>query len=125
MTVSGYIQELYPAALDAGLTTSEFYMSSLVEVIAAIESYKRLWKERIEEIFLLADIYANRLEYSFEPKKVKLVQPWDKFPAAFSQEKETYEEAWKREELERYKENRRRAMEEHNARNRAEQEVIE
>ncbi|MDE7436664.1 MAG: hypothetical protein K2N01_12715 [Lachnospiraceae bacterium] len=107
------------------MTTSEFYASSLVEVIAAIESHKRREKTKIEKIFLLADLYANRLAHSFDPKKVKLAQPWDVYPDAFAEEQKAHEEAWKQEELERYKEGRRRAMDAHNAKNRREQEVIE
>lgn len=107
------------------MTTSEFYMSSLVEVIAAIESYKRRKKMETEKLFLLADLYANRLAHSFDPKKVKLAQPWDVYPDAFTEEQIAYETAWKQEELERYKERRRRAMDAHNAKNKERQEVIE
>lgn len=91
-----------------------------MEIIDVIESYKRKEQSKIYKLFLVADVIANRVAQGFSKEKIERLMPWDVYPDMFKDEKISYEKAQQKEELEAYKERRRRAMDNHNARHKYE-----
>ena len=108
--------ELFPNALDAGVSVSEFWELSIAEINNIIASYKRKevkrFKEKVQLCFLQADVIGNAL---FRQENEKKIQPWDVYPAIFKEEKQQFEEYVKKEELETFKERRRAWMDRYNA----------
>jgi hypothetical protein len=103
------------------MTGSEFWESSLPEIIDRIQSADRKRKQEIGNLFMLAEIISNRM---FRDKDTPAVMPWDYYPKLFTEDKASYEDQQRIKELENYKEKRRRAMDRYNFA-RSGQEVIE
>lgn len=96
-----------------------FWSSSLQEVFDFIESRKRVQehrkKEKILDIFLLANLIAERHPLTDKTKK-ELTMPWDYYPELFMEEAKQYTLAKKEAEFEAYKEKRIQYVREFNAR---------
>lgn len=103
------------------MTGSEFWESSLPEIIDRIQSADRKRKQEIGNLFMLAEIISNRM---FRDKDTPAVMPWDYYPKLFAEDKANYEDQQRKNELDNYKEKRRRAMDQYNFA-RSGQEVIE
>lgn len=103
------------------MTGSEFWNSSLPEIYDRIDCADRKRKYEVGMQFMLAEVIANRI---FRDKDTPALMPWDYYPKLFAEDKANFEDRQKAEELENYKEMRRRAMDRHNA-VRLRQEVIE
>lgn len=103
------------------MTGSEFWESSLPEIIDRIESADRKRKYEIGNLFMFAEVISNRM---FRDKDTQALMPWDYYPQLFAADKVKYEEKKQADDMENYKEKRRMAMDRHNAR-RSGQEVIE
>lgn len=87
----------------------KYWNLTLQEIKDAIDSYRRVQekkkKERIEELFLLAEVTANRIGYGFNSKRSTsdLIQPWHAYPTLFENLDEDLEEQQEALELEKYK----------------------
>lgn len=104
---------LYDPALEAGMTPQEFWDSSLAEIEIRVEDYAkrkaRETKERISDMFLLAQLFAERHPpIPFVKYDPKMTMPWDILPEMFEEEKQQAEKKEKQEEFERFKEKRQR-----------------
>lgn len=99
------------------MVPESFWNYSIWEVSDIINSYQERenirYKSEINNLFVLADVTANRLGRLWN-SDVKAVMPWDYFPRLFTAEKEQYEEKTKKVEYENYKERRKAAMQKYN-----------
>lgn len=89
--------ELYPVALDYGISIETFWDSSLNEILDMIESAareeKRRRKEKIVDDFVIAEVTAmNIASMLFPDKKLRLPKPWDYYDRLFKEEKAVFEE---------------------------------
>lgn len=115
---------MYPDALDCGMSAETFWDATPMEILDVIESHRRKKKReqtmKIERLFVLAEVIVNRVAYGFSEKKdpSNLVQPWDMYPQLFPEEKRSAERAQEEQELENYKEARRKHAAEFNRRRR-------
>lgn len=112
--ITDLIQALYDPAIRAGMTSKEFWDSSIAEIEVRIEAYgqekEAKLKERINQIFLLAQLFAERhppIPFVKYPSNSRYTMPWDVCPELFQEEKGLSEALQKNEELERYKASRR------------------
>lgn len=102
----------------------EFWDYSLPEINDLLESHNRIkerkFKEKVTDECRLGRIIVDNIDSFFEAhflnQSRKVVMPWDIFPELFEREKKAYDEQRKKEELEEYKEKRRRYAAELNAR---------
>lgn len=93
--------ELYPYALDRGLSPERFWALSLAEIVDTLEACEReetrQRKIKIDDNFVLASVIANQVGYIFTDKKnkagYKLLTPAEAYPNLYSEEeKEVYAE---------------------------------
>lgn len=118
--ISEDINELFPLALDSGMSVREFEESSLADILDFIESYNRRKKADIQLKFIQAEVMVNRLCMIFD-EKVEALMPWDYYPQIFQKERNDYIRRKEEAELAAFKEKRRNAMDEHNARRHSEE----
>ncbi|MBQ8232433.1 MAG: hypothetical protein IJZ34_10990 [Lachnospiraceae bacterium] len=115
--MSDYLSELYPEALDAGISHEVFWDSSLREIHDMLESFLRRRKQKLKDDFIIAEVTALNILIRISPKKnKKYPKPWDYYECLFSEEKKIYEEEEEQQAFEEYKEQRRRYVEEYNRR---------
>ena len=102
------IYELYPVALDCGISPERFWGLSISEIRDILESYERTQqnntKQRlIEKHFLSKDI-AQYIDLIINGSKdTKIMELWDYFPELFKSEKAESEKIRKEQELAEYK----------------------
>lgn len=114
--------------MDCGISVSEFWELSLSEVYDIIQSFQRRLKERekrkVEKVFILAEAIASYIAFSFSSKEdrdgIDLMQPWDRYPALFEEEREEFERYSSDAEFIKYKESRKRMADDHNRRRKEE-----
>lgn len=115
--VSDHIYELYEEALKCKIAPERFWNYSIREISDIINSYQERenirYKSEINNLFILADVTANRLG-KLLGSNVKAVMPWDYFPRLFTAEKEQYEDKTKQAEYENYKVRRKAAIQKYN-----------
>lgn len=103
--------------MDIGIKVSDFWEFSIAEVNDLLTSSRRMreleFKEKVQLQFLQADALGNVVARMFD-KKVPRMQPWDIYPALFEEERQKFEAYSQAEDLEKYKERRRAAMDRHN-----------
>ena len=122
--ISDYIDGLYPSALDTGMRPQEFWDYSLSEINDLLESHNRIKERKFKETVkdecrlgrIIVDNIDSILDAYFLNENRKVVMPWDMFPELFEFEKKAYDVQREKEELEEYKEKRRRYAAELNAR---------
>ncbi len=107
---SEQIQELYPKALDCGISAADFWNMSVADIFDEMESYERRrireFKQDMGKLFVLAESTAEHIgKYLNSDNKAR--KPWDFFPALFQEEKKEFEQEEKTRQLEIAKENRR------------------
>lgn len=112
---------LYPEALDAGMSIPEFWDSSIDEIIDRINSHireeNRKRKQKIIDDFIIAEATAVNIALLFsKDKNAKQPKPWDYYKNLFKEEKAIYEKSEEERILEEYKEKRRTYIAEHNKR---------
>ena len=85
--VSDLINALYPNAIDAGISITVFWNSSLAEIVDMLDSYKRVQavrtKEKLLEMYQLAEWFSEHMAAKLD-KNIPVPYPWDKFPDIFS-----------------------------------------
>lgn len=113
------IGDLYPPALDSGITPEVFWSSSLEEVRDQLESNHRIKvqtsRERISICYELAGLIGIYVSKLFDDKgEVKIPHPWDSYPDLFRQEKGHYEASQKAEQTESAREARHAYADRHN-----------
>lgn len=102
------IDRLYPAALDCGMTSREFWNASLAEIMDVMDSYscreERRLKERLSGLHFLAKDIAQSVGLVFGGKEGDRVpELWDYFPDLFERERESAETIQRQQELAVYK----------------------
>lgn len=102
------------------MSVREFEESSLADILDFIESYNRRKKADIQLKFIQAEVMVNRLCMIFD-EKVEALMPWDYYPQIFQKERNDYIRRKEEAELAAFKEKRRNAMDEHNARRHSEE----
>ena len=109
------LNEIYPDALDVGISVEEFWNYSIPEINSLMASYHRRsldeYKQKVKLAFLQAQITENIAARMFN-REVAPVQPWDIYPDLFQEEKKQYEEIQAR----GFREQRRNAMDNYYAR---------
>lgn len=100
---------LYPTALDCGVPVDKYWDLTLQEIKDIIDSCNRMEilkkKDRVLELFVLAEATANRIIYGFNSKHSEsdLIQPWNFYPELFEDKSEELEKHREMIELENYK----------------------
>ncbi len=112
--VSDLINDLYPNAIDAGISIEAFWNSSLAEIADMLDSYKRVQavktKEKLLEMYQLAEWFSEHMAAKLD-KNIQVPYPWDKFPDIFVEEQRIFEENKQKQEFEDFKERRRQYYE--------------
>lgn len=113
--------DLYPEALDAGMSIETFWDSSIDEIVDMINSHireeNRRKKQKVIDDFIIAEVTALNLAALFSKKEDrKIPKPWDYYKTMFAEEKEAYEAKEEERALEEYKEKRRAYVAEYNKR---------
>lgn len=101
---------MYPAALDAGIATQEFWNLTLLEIYDRVESYRRTTelkrKEKIDQDFVLASAIATRVIWFFEDPKDRtqdqILEPYDAYPDLFKKEEEKVQANKQKLEIEKH-----------------------
>lgn len=110
------IDELYPIALDIGMSSSFFYESTIPEIVDMIDSYERIekrkQKQRAIDNQILADqiirgfnVIMNGNEKSDSEDSFKAL--WDYYPDLFDEEKEKYYQDKEEREFDNFKASRK------------------
>ena len=119
-TTSEFLSELYPFALDAGISVDLFWNSSVNEIIDMLESCGRRKEQerklKIQDDFIIAEVIAANVLIPFGDNKSELPHPWDYYPGFFRKEKELWEENQLKQQMEEYYENRKAYIREMNRR---------
>lgn len=112
--VSDLINALYPNAIDAGISITVFWNSSLAEIVDMLDSYKRVQavrtKEKLLEMYQLAEWFSEHMAAKLN-ENIPIPYPWYKFPDIFSEEQRIFEENKQKQEFEEFKERRRQYYE--------------
>lgn len=101
---------MYPVAIDCGVSVERYWDLTLIEIKDILDSYertqKRRKKEKVEELFILAEVTANRILNGLNGKSSysDYVQPHHYYPDLFENVDELIEKKKEEEELQRYKE---------------------
>lgn len=118
-STSEYLWEIYPDALDCGISPEAFWNYSLNEILDIIESYarrtERKRKQKIIEDFVLIKALTLNIATVISGKG-DLCNPWDFYPDTFKEEKKEHEQKKLEAELTEYREKRRQWAEEFNRR---------
>lgn len=114
------IMEMYPAALDCGITPEAFWGYSMFEVRDLIESHNRVRRRQVKESISLAWAQAEQTAACLASMygEGRPPQVWDVFPELFEEERREYEQKAAEDQMEAYKERRRAYVEEFNRRRR-------
>jgi len=113
-------EKYYPAMLECGVAVDAFWDLTLLEMEDVIASknreYRRKEKAKIDNLFLLADALASRINHIFSSAEDRQepIRQWDVYPELFEKEKDVFEEAKNNLELNTYKEKRMKFAVEHN-----------
>lgn len=110
------IDELYPVALDIGMSSSFFYESTIPEIVDMIDSYERIemrkQKQRAIDNQILADqiirgfnVIMNGNGKSDSEDSFKAL--WDYYPDLFAEEKEKYYQDKEAREFDNFKASRK------------------
>lgn len=103
------IYSIYPQALDCGMLPDLFWSLSPAEIEDMMDSYYRTLefkeKRKTEQLFLVADVIANRvaLLFSSEKDSSAIIQPWHAYPNLFETERRNADELEQQQQLEAYK----------------------
>jgi len=106
--------------LECGVAVDAFWDLTLLEMEDVIASknreYRRKEKAKIDNLFLLADALASRINHIFSSAEDRQepIRQWDVYPELFEKEKDVFEEAKNNLELNTYKEKRMKFAVEHN-----------
>lgn len=103
------------------MSIQTFWDSSLYEILDILESYarrkKQNRKQQLADVFLLAEVLTAQVSLLFSDKKeIELPHPWDYAPELFEKEKESYQKYREEKELEEYKQQRIKYIQEINRR---------
>ena len=119
-TTSEFLSELYPYALDAGISIDLFWNSSVNEIIDMLESYGRRKEQerklKIQDDFIIAEVIALNILAPVAGDKEAMPHPWDYYPSFFEAEKKSWEENQLKQQMEDYKERRKAYIAEVNRR---------
>ena len=109
------IDELYPMALDCGISSSLFWNSSVLEITDLMESFERTerrkQKQRAIDNYYLADQIVAGFNLVMNGNENGENTPhmlWYYYPGLFEEEKKLSKELQEQDELERVKAGRRR-----------------
>jgi len=103
------ISDLYPVALDNGMSSAQFWDSTMGEIMDYIESRYRQDKQKLKEKILLYYALADRIGLYVAKvvgdsnNEIEIPQPWVAFPDLFMDEKTAAEEKKRQHEMELYK----------------------
>lgn len=108
--MSEQLSELYPVALEMGISAETFWNLSVNEIFDTLENIRRRLlreeKQRIMDNFIQAQAIAVDISALFA-KDGKMARPWDYYPELFEKEQKIYEEAEEARQWEEYMEKRR------------------
>lgn len=114
------LSELYPYALDAGISIDLFWNSSVNEIIDMLESYGRRKEQerklKIQDDFIIAEVIALNILAPVAGDKEAMPHPWDYYPSFFEAEKKSWEENQLKQQMEDYRERRKAYIAEVNRR---------
>ena len=115
------IQELYPIALDSGISSFSFWNMTYGEICDQIESYNRLYQQQLKQRIFEVQLQSVFIKQEILPLLVEKlpddyhkIQVWDIYPDLFKEEKKSFEQEQEADEFEHFKEKRRRFAEQHN-----------
>ena len=112
--LSEWISYLYDDAIDAGISISVFWNSSIPEVLDMLDSYKRVQKIQTKEkllfMYQLAEWTASYIASKLD-EKCPIPYPWDRFPELFKDEKTIFEDTRTKQEFQEFKERRKQYYE--------------
>lgn len=116
------ISEIYPTALDCGISPERFWDLSLAEVTDLIESFQRCEESRIKhelrmKHFLARDIGQYTALAVQGSDNVHLLELWDYFPELFGDEKDAAEREIQERRLAVYKAQMEDFVHRHNRKN--------
>lgn len=102
------ISDLFPHALDCGISPERFWELSIPDIVDAMECSQRLEKRKIKQDllnlhFLARDIGQFTAVAIQGGDNVKIMELWDYFPELFSKEKEEIEKEQQKQQAEIYK----------------------
>lgn len=104
------IWEMYPDALDCGISIADFWELSVMEIYDLMQSYRRRKqfevKQQLINGFSLQE-YNARYIATYLNSENKTPHPWDFFPDLFEEEKKSYEKYLAQEQTETARENRK------------------
>ena len=84
-----------PNALDSGVSISDFWDSTLLELRDIIESRKRMERANISRAFVLAEAISTRISYFFSDPETRdadmILKPWHVYPELFIDEEKEAE----------------------------------
>ena len=113
--MTGYINDLYPIALDCGISPFSFFEMSVQEVMDMINSYERVKRNEIKQQL----VFNQVLSFQIKQEMVELLadssqleddykkQLWDFFPDLFAEDKKEYEKKKEEQDFEEFKKKRR------------------
>lgn len=111
------IDELYPIALDIGMSSSIFYESSIVEVVDMIDSYERREKRKQKQKAIDNQILADQIIRGFNiimngngknDAESNMKMLWEYYPDLFFEEEQLYYQNKERDEFENFKASRKK-----------------
>ncbi|WP_317437031.1 hypothetical protein [Thomasclavelia spiroformis] len=114
------IIEIYPNAIDCGISPFIFWNSCLDEIYDLISSYRRReklkQKQRAVDNAILAQQIIQGIGALFSEKdsEIEIKQLWDYYPGVFEDEKKLYEKQKEIDEFEKFKEKRREFAQRYN-----------
>ena len=100
---------MYPLALDCGVPVTKYWDLTLLEIKDILDSFertrKREKKEKIEELFILAEVTANRVLNGLNGNNSisDYIQPHHYYPDLFEDMEEEIKKKQEEAELQRYK----------------------
>lgn len=108
--MSDMIWELYPDAVECGISIIDFWNLSMMEIFDLMQGYKRRkqleLKQQLTNGFAFAESMAEHIGLYLNSEN-KARHPWDFFPGLFREEKEAYEEWLAQKQTETARENRK------------------
>ena len=117
--ISDLIYELYPLALDCGISPCDFWEYSFGEIRDLMDSYARNERRRVrDEIaarYELADLIGMYIQIPYDTDNtIRIPRVWDTYPSLFENERIAFEGRQKAEALEQARISRREYAERYN-----------
>lgn len=104
------INNLYPDALDCGISVTDFWELSVMEISDIMQSYKHRKKVQLKQDLINGFAFAQNtaeLIGKYLSKENTARNPWDFFPELFAEEKKIYEAEQEKRQVETARENRK------------------